>query len=151
MVFNTLYGEKFNDFGTKTRFKCHKPIQRKAKTLDDELCTNWNLVDSLGVRWADTEGYTNFYDNNTGDEWDPSVLWLRNYVTVNNRLLDGEKGFILKNGTFERFEPVGITWNDSYCRRISEAGPSGCFVERDLSAIPDFNYQENNCTGKDLI
>ena len=68
---------------------------------------------------------------------------------VNNRSPDDQKGFILKNGTFERFEPIGITWNDSYCRRITETGPSGCFVERDLSAIPDFNYHENNCTGKD--
>ena len=68
---------------------------------------------------------------------------------VNNRSLDDQKGFILKNGTFERFEPFGITWNDSYCRRITHAGPSGCFVERDLSAIADFDNQENNCTGKD--
>ena len=68
---------------------------------------------------------------------------------MNHRSLVGEKGFVLKNGTFERFEPIGISWNDSYCRRITDAGPSGCFVERDLSTIPDFNYQENNCTGKD--
>ena len=27
---------------------------------------------------------------------------------------------------------------------------SGCFVERDLSSTTDFNYQENNCTGKDM-
>ena len=29
------------------------------------------------------------------------------------------------------------------------AGPSGCFVKRDLSSIPDFDYEESNCTGKD--
>ena len=71
-------------------------------------------------------------------------------MTVNHRSNHGENGFILQNGTFERFEPIGITWNDSYCRRIAEAGPSGCFVNRDLSASADFDYQENNCTGKDL-
>ena len=75
--------------------------------------------------------------------------WLMKYAMVNNRSLDDQKGFILKNGTFERFEPIGITWNDSYCRRITETGPSGCFVERDLSTTSGFNYQENNCTGKD--
>ena len=68
---------------------------------------------------------------------------------MDHRSLDRQKGFLLKNGTFERFEPIGISWDDSYCRRITDAGPSGCLVERDLSTIPDFNYQENNCTGKD--
>ena len=29
------------------------------------------------------------------------------------------------------------------------AGPSGCFVKRDLSTIPDFDYEKSNCTGKD--
>ena len=75
--------------------------------------------------------------------------WLKKYATVNHRSLYGEKGFVLKNGTFERFEPIGITWNDSYCRRIKDAGPSGCFVERDLSVSADFDSQENNCTGTD--
>ena len=69
---------------------------------------------------------------------------------MNHRSIYGENGFILKNGTYKRFEPIGITWNDSYCRRITEAGPSGCFVERDLSATADFESNENNCTGKDL-
>ena len=75
--------------------------------------------------------------------------WLEKYTTVNHGALYGEKGFMLKNGTFERFAPIGITWNDTYCRRITDAGPSGCFVERDLSTIPDFDYRKNNCTGKD--
>ena len=69
---------------------------------------------------------------------------------VNNRSLDDQKGFILKNGTFERFEPIGITWNDTYCRRIADVGPPGCFVKSDLSASADFYNQENNCAGKDL-
>ena len=69
---------------------------------------------------------------------------------MNHRSVDGQNGFILKNGTFERFEPIGITWNDSYCRKLADAGPSGCFVKRGLSTIPDFNFQENNCTGKDF-
>ena len=68
---------------------------------------------------------------------------------MNHRSLYEEIGFIPLNGTFERFEPIGITWNDTYCRRITEAGPSGCFIERDLSASADFDTQENNCTGTD--
>ena len=69
---------------------------------------------------------------------------------MNHRSLYGENGFILKNGIFERFEPLGITWNDSYCRKIRDSGPSGCFVERDVSASDDFDSQENICTGNDL-
>lgn len=68
---------------------------------------------------------------------------------MNHQSLNEEKGFIFKNGTFERFEPIGITWNDTYCRRMTDTGPSGCFVERDLSASVDFNSHENNCTGID--
>ena len=75
--------------------------------------------------------------------------WLEKYVTVNHRSFYGEKGFILQNGTYERFEPIGITWNDSYCRRITDGGSSGCFIERDLSAIADFDHQKNDCIGKD--
>ena len=77
------------------------------------------------------------------------IDWLKKYATVNHRSLHEEKGFIFQNGTYERFEPIGITWNDSYCRKITDAGPSGCFVERDLSSRADFNSQENNCAGTD--
>ena len=55
------------DFETRIRLKCHRPIQRKTITLESELCTNWNLIDSIGVRLDfDTDGYKNFYDNPTG-------------------------------------------------------------------------------------
>ena len=75
--------------------------------------------------------------------------WLIQYMTSNHGILPRGRGFIPKNGIFERFEPIGITWNDNYCRRITDAGPPGCFVERDLSASVNFDNQENNCTGKD--
>ena len=68
---------------------------------------------------------------------------------MDHRSLYGEKGFLFKNGLYERFEPIGIRWNDSYCRKITDAGPSGCIVERDLSVSADFDRQENNCTGID--
>ena len=104
-----------------------------------------------------TNRYEKFYDDPSGGSWRPFYSdkehlyhWLIKYATVNNRSPDEKKGFILNNGTFERFEPIGITWNDSYCRRIKDAGPSGCFVERNLSTIFDFNYQGNNCRGKDF-
>ena len=60
VVHSSLFSD--NDFGTKLRFKCHKPIQRKATTIDGELCTNWNLIDSFGVR-LDSYYYKNFYDD----------------------------------------------------------------------------------------
>ena len=57
-----------NDFGTKIRYKCHFPIQRRKRTLDGEWCTNWQLIDSFGVRLNSNspitaiESYENFYD-----------------------------------------------------------------------------------------
>ena len=58
-----------NDYGTKLRIKCHRRIQRKEKTIDDESCTNWNRIDSFGVE-LDLEGtihrndgYEKFYDD----------------------------------------------------------------------------------------
>ena len=63
-----------------------------------------------------------------------------------------EKGFLLKNETFSRFEPVGVTWNDSYCRRITNGGSLGCFVQRDINLFPiaDTNRSRNNCSGLDF-
>ena len=70
-------------------------------------------------------------------------------MTMTDRSLTGEKGFLLTNGTFNRFEPVGVTWNDSYCRRITNEGPLGCFVERDIRMFPiaDLDDARNNCSG----
>ena len=72
-----------------------------------------------------------------------------NHVTKTDRTLTGEKGFLLTNGTFSRYEPVGVTWNDSYCRRITNGGRSGCFVERDINMFPiaDLDDPRNNCSG----
>ena len=193
MNWETLYTQKIktilvsharaeNDYGTRIRIKCHQRIERNAKTIESELCTNWGLLDSFGVQltkdfdvistpqmarysgsYSDqsivnmddlventvcrTDVHKNFYT-------DPSFTstpasWLQKYTTVNHGSLRGEKGFMLQNGIFDRFAPIGITWKDSYCRRIADAGPSGCFVKRDLSASADFDNQENNCTGKD--
>ena len=106
------------------------------------------MIDSFGVRLDDNTDQQ-FYD--VPSSWERNTGWLKKHATVNNRYLDDEKGFILTNGTFKRFEPIGITWNDSYCRKITDVGPSGCFVERDLSRITDFDYQVHNCTGKGSI
>ena len=63
-----------------------------------------------------------------------------------------EKGFLLKNETFSRFEPVGVTWNDSFCRRIRNGGPLGCFVQRDINLFPiaEIDHSRNNCSGTDF-
>ena len=104
------------------------------------------MIDSFGVR-LDNNTDQQFYD--VPSSGGRNAAWLKKHAAVNNRYLDEERGFILTNGTFKRFEPIGITWNDTYCRKITDAGPSGCFVERDLSKIPDFNYEENKCVGID--
>ena len=65
---------------------------------------------------------------------------------------DEEKGFLLKNETFSRFEPVGMAWNDSYCRRITNGGLLGCFIQRDINLFPiaDINRSRNYCSGSDF-
>ena len=74
-----------------------------------------------------------------------------NHVLVIDRSGE-EKGFLLKNETFSRFEPVGVAWNDSYCRRITNEGPSGCFVQRDINLFPiaDIDHSRNYCSGSDF-
>ena len=52
-----------SDYGTKIRFKCHQRIQRKTRTLKDELCMNWELIDSFGVRLDDRVHATHVYEN----------------------------------------------------------------------------------------
>ena len=64
-----------------------------------------------------------------------------------NRSQLGENGFLLIDGSFERFEPIGVTWDDTYCRKITNAEQPGCFVERSIYAVPEFNLENNNCTG----
>ena len=68
-------------------------------------------------------------------------------MTQSERFLHGEKGFLLQNGTFVRYKPVGVTWNDSFCRTIKDGGQPGCFVERNIGAFPIDIRPENNCSG----
>ena len=146
------YSSTFSmDFGSKIRYKCHLPIHREKQTGDGETCLNWKLIDSFGVRLDldetihHTDDYKEFYDD--PPEVYVEEAWIKKYATVNHRSHQGQNGFVLSNGIFERFEPVGVTWNDSYCRRLSVTGHTGCYVERDLSIIADFDYEANNCTG----
>ena len=63
-----------SDYGTKLRIKCHQRIERKTKTTESELCTNWALIDNFGVRLDldgsvyHTDDYENFYDD-PKDNW----------------------------------------------------------------------------------
>ena len=58
-----------NDYGTKLRIKCHQRIERKAETIESELCTNWELIDNFGIQLDSKDkiyyddGYKKFYDN----------------------------------------------------------------------------------------
>ena len=57
------------DFGTRLRFKCNQRMTRKAKTIEGELCTNWDLINSFGVRLDlndsihHTDDYKKFYND----------------------------------------------------------------------------------------
>ena len=59
-------------------------------------------------------------------------------------------GFLYENGNFVRYEPVGITWNDNFCRKLTSYGSSGCYVKRliNISQIIDMNHPMNNCSGQ---
>ena len=76
--------------------------------------------------------------------------WYQNHVEMYDRSWLGEKGFLLRNGTFFRYEPPGIIWNDSFCRRIGISRRSGCFVEREIELYPidDIDNPQNNCSGE---
>ena len=74
------HGGANSDYGTKLRIKCQQRIQRKEKTIDGELCANWDRIDSFGVQldFDDSiyhnDGYEKFYDDPKSDRWD----WLGN-------------------------------------------------------------------------
>ena len=59
------------------------------------------------------------------------------------------RGFILFEGTYFRYKPIGMHWNDTFCRRIEKNGPTGCFIETNLNStlIHQANHPENSCAG----
>ena len=52
----------YNDFGTKIRIKCYRAMNRVDRTSDGEQCSNWQDVDSYGIRSDYYTVYKNFYD-----------------------------------------------------------------------------------------
>ena len=68
---------------------------------------------------------------------------MKDYLIANDRFSFKGNGFLLENGTFSWFEPIGVTWNDSFCRRIVNHGQPGCFVERDID-LHQINYLFEN-------
>ena len=126
--YENFYDENNNSFGSGAEFLYNFHLCLLHILIKIGLTSRWTVYNSEKV-----------------------TRWLKKYATVNHQSQKGKNGFILKNGTFQRFESIGISWNDSYCRKVTDTGPSGCFVERDISTITDFDYQANNCTGKDSI
>ena len=61
-----------------------------------------------------------------------------------------EEKFLLENGTFSYYEPSGVKWNDSFCRRIVNEGQPGCFVERDIDLNQIDRFIDPNRTGRSL-
>ena len=52
----------YNDYGTKIRIKCYRAMNRVDRTSDGEQCSNWQDVDSYGIRPDYYTVYKNFYD-----------------------------------------------------------------------------------------
>ena len=75
-VFYSYRSDDVSDYGTKLRIKCQQRMQRSEKTIDGELCTNWDRIDSFGVELDSdvsihhTDGYEKFYEDPIGDWWD---------------------------------------------------------------------------------
>ena len=149
-----------NDYGSKIQIKCHDPISRIDETLDGQKCANWETVDSFGIQLNTSVNFPPLRQPVTLphlDEPEPpftgmsSVYYSDFYRRglPNDRSLRGEKGFMLTGKTFHRFEPIGVIWNDTYCRRITNEGSLGCFVETDIDIfqIAKKDFPENNCTG----
>ena len=125
-----------NSYGVNQIFNGLRNIDRNIEVFSDYK----NFYDPV---------YSRFYQSALTMPLINRTHGWENHVTMTDRSLTGEKGFLLTNGTFSRFEPVGVTWNDSYCRRITNSGRSGCFVERDINMFPiaDLDDPRNNCSG----
>ena len=94
-IIKTAFSAYSYDYGTRIRFKCHKPIKRKAKTLEGESCTNWDSINSFGVRLDlnnsidNTDGYNQFYGQTPEWFWDASGEELfHNFHLCKNKPLD---------------------------------------------------------------
>ena len=55
--------------GVHIRFKCSEPINRPSKTKNFEICTNWEHMNSLGVKTLDygVTLYKDYYDDYKAD------------------------------------------------------------------------------------
>ena len=55
--------------GVHIRFKCSEPINRPSRTKNFETCTNWEHMNSLGVKTLDygVTLYTDYYDDYEND------------------------------------------------------------------------------------
>ena len=98
-----------NDYGTRIQIKCHKPVTRHYQTKNGQTCVNWKTLDGI-VEPLDKLPVT----------FSLGMLQLRygwnpNYHFVNP-------------------ETIGITWNDSYCRSITDSLATGCFVTRSINS-----------------
>ena len=73
--FNNEYFNN-NDYGSKLRIKCHQRMQRKEKSIDGEMCTNWDRIDSFGVElhFDGSVHHEKFYNNNPSWRWSGNGL-----------------------------------------------------------------------------
>ena len=104
-----------NDYGTRIQIKCHKPITRHHQTRSGQTCVNWMTLDSF-VEPLDKLPWKNLLDK------EPSHWKLSGYSNWN---------------IYHQFihpETIGITWNDSYCRSISDSSATGCFVASSVNS-----------------
>ena len=122
IYFARSYGiAALNDYGTEIQIKCHKPVTRRHQTQNGQKCVNWKTLDSFVEPYDKLPGvFGNLYRKTLIDR-NP----YRNYVNP---------------------ETIGITWNDSYCRSITDSLATGCFVARSNSSISN-SEMVDNCSG----
>ena len=111
-----------SDYGTRIQIKCHKPLTRQHQTRGGQACVNWKTLDSLV---AQLDKYS-------------SLINIQDYENHYH----GEHHWVNP-------ETIGITWNDSYCRSITDSLATGCFVKRSING----SKMTDDCSGlgfKDL-
>ena len=52
------------------------------------------------------------------------------YSTIDSGLIEeSNAGFLWNGKDYEQFKPIGMFWNDSFCRSIGQEKNFGCYVE----------------------
>ena len=155
-----------DDVAIEIEFKCHQPIERKSESINQTKCSNWNFVNSFGL-WSDANTDDDLYDffmenyrwyddvyvdddafgSNYLDFY-PKQGW-ENYQYIhhssNHVKQKKNRGFILHGNNYIQYEPLGINWNDSFCRRLNSSELSYCYVENNITTDSFYCNSPGEC------